>query len=209
MALGSGGGLGIALLFVGMLLLDFGYFALLEWRGVGRTPGKRLMGLQVVAATGARLHPSSVLLRNLLRVIDNLPMFGTVGLVAAFIDPYGRRLGDLAAGTIVVRAARGELPPLAHRSDARSNVFWSDVSVRNRILSRATHAERDLLMDLTQRRDELDPLHRQRLFADTLAHLRERFGLPEQDHLSDEQAVLNVPQVLRDMRPGLGAAPRL
>ncbi|MEM1097191.1 MAG: RDD family protein [Planctomycetota bacterium] len=196
------GEIGLGLALVLLLVLDFGYFTILEWRWAGQTPGKRAMGLRVVSATGARLDGGDLLLRNLVRPIDSLPFTMAVGGTVAWIDPYRRRLGDLLAGTLVVRDVQAELPKAVFDAGQRVNSFEDEPAVRRRILARANRDERDLLMDLAQRRDQLEPAVRAKLFAQAHAYFAERFALPDADHLSDEQAVLNLALVLRDPRRG-------
>ncbi len=80
---------------------------LLELAFRGRTLGKRLFGLQVVdAVTGSRAHPPALLTRNLLRPLDLLPGSYAVGALVLLATPRAQRLGDLAAGTAVVRRRR-------------------------------------------------------------------------------------------------------
>lgn len=90
-------GWGIAAWLLGMFALDYGYFALQEILAGGRTVGKRVFGLRVVARDGGAASSGALLLRNLVRTLDLL--FG-VPLMA--IDPLARRLGDRLAGTVVV-----------------------------------------------------------------------------------------------------------
>lgn len=83
----------------------------------GRTPGKRVVGLRVTLLDGAPLTASAALTRNLLRAVDALPGFGGLGVLVAWLDPLGRRVGDLVAGTVVVwddapeAPARPDAPP--------------------------------------------------------------------------------------------------
>jgi uncharacterized RDD family membrane protein YckC len=85
-------------------LISFGYFMLCEaW--AARTPGKSIMGLMVVSADGGRCDWKAVVLRNVLRVIDFLPVLYLVGLISVAATEKNQRLGDLAAGTLVVREA--------------------------------------------------------------------------------------------------------
>lgn len=189
-----------ALIYIAKFLLDFGYFTLFEWLRRGQTPGKQMMGIAVAAADGAQLRGGDVLLRNLLRPIDGLPMFMTTGGIVAFIDPHRRRLGDMAAGTLVIRTARGQLPSRLFNSPDQTNTFWNDPAIRARITARITRPQRDLLMDLALRRDQLDPLPRQELFAQAHAYFARVFNLPQTEHLTDEQAVLNIAMVVRKMR---------
>lgn len=191
--------LGLALTLVSWLLLDLGYFTYYEWKWSGQTPGKRMFNIHVATMSGAKLRLEDLLLRNLLRPIDMLPLVMAVGGVAAFLDPYRRRLGDLAAGTVVVRKGRRELPAAVAGGSDRENVFWSDGAIRGRILARVTKEERDLLMELMLRRDQIDPLPRQDLFRRAADYFRKRYGLPlDVEHLSDEQVVLNIALVIRD-----------
>jgi uncharacterized membrane protein SpoIIM required for sporulation/uncharacterized RDD family membrane protein YckC len=93
---------GAALLFVWFALF-WGYFALFEALGSGRTPGKRRLGLRVVMDTGHPLTLQAALIRNLVRLVDLQP-FGAyvVGLLFVFFHRQHKRLGDLVAGTVVV-----------------------------------------------------------------------------------------------------------
>jgi len=68
----------------------------------GQSPGKRWVGLRVIRVDGTPITVSEAVIRNLVRVIDLLPMAYGVGVVTMFLNPDSRRLGDLAAGTIVV-----------------------------------------------------------------------------------------------------------
>ena len=79
----------------------------------GRTPGKRALGLRVVAANGAPVGWLASFVRNLLRVVDMLPFGYACGLVASLADPWGRRLGDMVAGTLVVHEPRDHEPRAA------------------------------------------------------------------------------------------------
>lgn len=82
----------------------------------GRTPGKRALGLRVIAANGAPVGWLPAFSRNLLRVVDMLPFGYALGLLVSFGDPWGRRIGDMVAGTLVVHDSRTPPPastPLA------------------------------------------------------------------------------------------------
>jgi len=79
------------------------YFLIFETLFRGRTPGKQLTHLRVVCDGGNVLGWRQSLLRNLLRMVDSLPAGYLVGVVAMLISPRMQRLGDLVAGTIVIR----------------------------------------------------------------------------------------------------------
>ena len=95
---------------VTMFLVFWFYPVLFEVFDQGRTPGKRALGLRVIAANGAPVGWLAAFTRNLLRVVDMLPFGYAAGLVASLADPWGRRLGDMVAGTLVVHAARPHEP---------------------------------------------------------------------------------------------------
>ena len=83
------------------LLVYFGYFLVCEAVTGGRTPGKAALGLRVVMLDGSAADFGAILVRNLVRIIDVGVFY--VGLIVMFFQPLSRRLGDLAAGTVVVR----------------------------------------------------------------------------------------------------------
>jgi uncharacterized RDD family membrane protein YckC len=93
----------IAVLVLIEFLLFWGYFVLFEMVWHGQTPGKRAGRLRVIRRDGQPVRAGEVVIRNLVRIVDFLPGFYGIGLVTMFIDKDARRLGDLAAGTIVVR----------------------------------------------------------------------------------------------------------
>ena len=79
----------------------FGYFLVCEAVTGGRTPGKAALGLRVVRLDGSAADFSAILVRDIVRIIDVGLFF--IGIVVMFFQPLSRRLGDLAAGTVVVR----------------------------------------------------------------------------------------------------------
>lgn len=96
-------GAGTGLWMVVWFLLDWGWYAFWETVDDGRSPGKRAMGLRVVSADGTSVTPRQALLRNLLRAADAVPAVYFVGAVSVLVDGRFRRLGDIVAGTLVVR----------------------------------------------------------------------------------------------------------
>ncbi len=97
---GWGWGAGASMLI--LFLMSWGYGSAFEIALQGRTPGKALLRLRVVTDTGAPARPLQLVLRNLLRGVDALPMLYGVGVFAAGADRALRRLGDQVAGTMVV-----------------------------------------------------------------------------------------------------------
>ena len=83
-------------------ILVIAYYFFLELTG-GQTLGKKVMGIKVVAVDGV-LTPTKVIVRTLLRIVDGLPVFYLLGLIVVVTSQRKQRIGDMAAGTLVVRA---------------------------------------------------------------------------------------------------------
>ena len=96
------GDFGAGLLLLGAFLLEWGYPIVFEVYRHGQTPGKKACGLAVVHDDGRPVGWSAAFIRNTLRGIDFLPFFYATGFVASLLNAQGKRLGDLAAGTLVV-----------------------------------------------------------------------------------------------------------
>lgn len=196
-----GGGAGAALILIGWFVLDFGYFSFFELYWAGQSPGKKLFAIRVISARGNKLYFTDVLIRNLMRPVDMLPIAMATGGTTAMIDKWHRRLGDLMADTLVVRDVRQVLPQALGGAKARVNSFQTDAGLRSRVLMRVTRAERDLIMDLALRRDQMDAAIRESLFAGAAAHFRSRLSLPsDADHLSDEQTVVNLALLIQESK---------
>lgn len=99
-----------------ILLVGWSYFVILEWLWEGQTLGKRMFGLRVISADGSPAGFTAVLIRNLVRIADFLPAFYGLGLLSVVLSSRSQRLGDLAAGTFVVRAPRPRVDLLTLRT---------------------------------------------------------------------------------------------
>ncbi len=108
--LGRLGELGVGLGLILLFLLNWWYMVLFEVLNQGRSPGKQLLGLRVVHEDGTPVGWGAALLRNLLRFVDMLPLGYCCGLLASLASPRFQRLGDLAAGTLVIHRQRPPAP---------------------------------------------------------------------------------------------------
>lgn len=114
------GGMGVGIALILTFLLEWFYPVFFEVTRQGRTPGKKWMGIRVVNDDGTPITFGPSLLRNLLRVVDFLPVFYLTGIIASLCNRQFKRLGDLAAGSMVIYEApparepnfevRGQLP---------------------------------------------------------------------------------------------------
>ena len=101
----------LALLIVAIFLVWSGYFALFEWVWSGQTPGKRWLRLRVIREDGRPITFWEATARNLVRLLDMEPFpFYSIGLVSVFVSSRDQRLGDLVAGTVVVREREAQAP---------------------------------------------------------------------------------------------------
>ena len=105
----------LAIMFFLVFLAIWGYFALFEALWHGQTPGKRVMKLRVIKDSGRQITLFEALARNLLRFVDYLPGLYLTGVITMLCNKRNKRLGDFAAGTLVVHE-RSEDQPLIFKS---------------------------------------------------------------------------------------------
>lgn len=189
------GGFAMALLFIAIFLVQWWYSAIFEWWLGGQTLGKKVVGLRTLQARGVRITFMQAVIRNLVRVVDILPGLYFVGGVSAVLDRSGRRLGDLAAGTIVVRERRAPMPSAVVPPSERYNTFIDDPTISH-AARRITPPERDAMVSLGLRREELPLPVRHELFAKMSGHLERRLGVPRPPYFSEEKFVLNLTAVV-------------
>lgn len=199
------GGLAAALYFVIAFAVQWGYGAFCEFRFNGQTVGKRAVGIRVLQAGGTRISWSQAVVRNLVRVVDVLPALYLTGATSALIDRQGRRLGDVAAGTVVVRQRRSPQPSAVMAHVDRYNSFVTDPRVIH-ASQRITAPERDAMIDLSLRRETLPLAVRYALFSKLARHLEARLGIERPTIFSEERFVLNLTAVVLGSRQGAPAA---
>lgn len=174
-----------------VFFLQIGYFAAWEALWHGQTPGKRAVGLRVLRADGSPVTATEALLRNILRLVDLLPVLGLVGIVSILATRRDQRIGDLAAGTVVVHERRGEVPASLPVADLRPPP-WADQ------LDVSSLDERDyaLARSYLQRRPDLDGAARARLVTRIAESLRPKLhGVP--DGAAPDELVVAVVSAVR------------
>lgn len=159
--LGEGG---FGLWLIALFLMEWLYPAFFEVYADGATPGKKALGLQVVHADGTPVGWSAALIRNLLRAVDFLPAFYGLGIVAMLSNRDFQRLGDLAAGTVVIYRD----PPTAAREPPPPGLALPVPLPLNPL-------EQRMLIDFAERGATLNP-ERQAELADLLTGLTESSG---------------------------------
>src|SRR5258708_4023857 len=101
----------VAIVIFLVFLFNWGYFTLFEAFWNGQTPGKRIAKIRVIQQTGRPIGLFESMARNFIRYIDQIPSFYVVGVIPMFVTKQHQRLGDLAAGTLVVRDRSPEIHP--------------------------------------------------------------------------------------------------
>ncbi len=165
--------LAIATLVLLGFLLFFGYFIIFEIAWNGQTPGKRLIGIRVVRDGGFPVDFISSVVRNLVRVLEVGLGFYAISALSALLSAQNKRLGDFAAGTIVVRDARIQVPSLPLRASSEI---------------RLSEDERSLINRFIDRRSALAPMQRRALAAQIAGVFRNRVG--EQIAALDDEALI-------------------
>jgi len=176
--------LALALLALFTFVVNWSYYIFFEWLWNGQTPGKRLLRLRVLREGGRPADTGAIVVRNLMRAIDFLPLGYGVGLLAMFVDRYHRRLGDLTAGTIVVHEGAlltldQVLRPVVVLVPPRAPDAPATPLVPN--VERLTAEDVALLVEFFQRRLELDLDSRLELAAQLAMMIRQSLGLPPAD----------------------------
>jgi uncharacterized RDD family membrane protein YckC len=169
----AGGYAADAVLALAVFAILFAYPVAFELAAGGRTPGKRWSGLRVVRDDGSPVTFRGSALRNILRLADILPAMYLVGAIAIFATRNNQRLGDLAAGTLVVREPRAA--PIAVHSFAPVEAAepgelpaWDVSGLRE--------AQLATLRRFLERRDALDAAPRALLARDLADRLRPSVG---------------------------------
>jgi uncharacterized RDD family membrane protein YckC len=193
-----------------LFILNWGYFTLFEAFWNGRTPGKRIAGIRVIQRSGRPIGFLESLARNLVRYVDQIPFFYAVGVIVMFITRQHQRLGDLAAGTLVVRDGEPEPTPW---NDSPTRTFTAQifprpaaaaephtlVSLPAESVSRLSSADLEVLEGFFARRLDMSLATRQALAERISAALCAKSGLEVPPGVSTETFLEATARDLRDL----------
>ena len=169
-----------------------GYFAVFETVWNGQTPGKRAVRIRVIKDSGRPISVYEAIIRNVIRIIDEIPGFYAVGIISIFISSRNKRLGDFAAGTVVVHeTALTELQPAR---DAQKNNMGSPYNVANLSL-----ADLELIEAFLQRRYDLAVEVRQRSAEQIAGRMRQKLQITTDTAASDEDFLEKLARERRDI----------
>jgi uncharacterized RDD family membrane protein YckC len=171
-----------AILVFALFGLQFGYFAVFEALWNGQTPGKRWTHLRVIKDSGRPISAYDAILRNLLRIVDSLPTMYATGLITMLISRENKRVGDYAAGTVVIHEK-----PLQGVSSIWQQSATPAQPIAARPLPQITVEELRLVEAFLDRRGSLEP-HVRRAMAQQIAdRLAERWAVPAEDRADAEK----------------------
>jgi uncharacterized RDD family membrane protein YckC len=192
-----------------IFLFNWGYFTLFEAFWNGRTPGKRVARIRVIQRSGRSIGLLESMARNLVRYVDQIPFFYAVGVITMFVTSQHQRLGDLAAGTLVVRDRDPESPLLG---DSGSRTFATQLFVPNSPIpephtavtlsavgiSKLSSADLEVLEGFFSRRLDMSLTTRQALAARICAAIQAKSGLETPPGASIETFLEATARQLRD-----------
>jgi uncharacterized RDD family membrane protein YckC len=142
-----------------IFLIEVGYDVVFETLNSGRTPGKQLNGLRVLRLDGRVVDFRTSAVRNVLRLIDGALTLYIAGSIAILATERNQRLGDLAAGTVVIRERRSAAAAAQHRQ----NLFMPPASLASWDVSAVTFEEIAAVRGFLDRRHTLEGVHRERI----------------------------------------------
>lgn len=180
-------------------VVDLGYFLLFEALWGGQTPGKRQQRLRVIKISGAPIGWLDSAVRNILRAVDMLGGLYPLGLVVIFLSRTNQRLGDYAAGTVVIVERRRRVPE--DRTGLRKRE-GPPLSELESLVSRMDQGQYRILNSFLQRRGDMEETHRRELAGLLCKKLMERWGLQRPHPGISDEAFLEQIVELYEMRKG-------
>lgn len=193
-----------ALVVFGYFALSMGYGMMFEWMWRGQTLGKKLLRLRVMDEGGLPLRFSQVVLRNLLRAVDVLPVAYLVGGAVMSLSPRAQRLGDIAAGTIVVRHRQRREPDFGQLFEGKHNSLRDHAHLAARLRQQVSPELAAAAVGALLRRDLLDPEARVQLFEALAAELQKLVPYPPEVTVGmpAEAYVRNVVEIVQGVTAG-------
>ena len=179
--------------------LFWGYYIFFEMIWNGQSPGKRWVGLRVIRADGTPITLVETIIRNLVRLVDFLPAYYGVGVVTMFVNEQSRRLGDLAAGTLVVHdRATITLESLAmEKSSSLDSVQPVSAATADLPIERLTSRDIQMVEDFLHRGNQLS--NRAALAHRLIMALFERMDLPD-PYVDSQEAERLLAEIVRASR---------
>ena len=192
-----------------IVLFNWGYFTLFEAFWNGRTPGKRVARIRVIQRSGRAIGLFESMARNFIRYVDQIPFFYAVGAIAIFVTRDHQRLGDLAAGTLVVRDRIEEVPvSIESTRTFTANIFAPAVptpephtgfSLPDHGIAKLSAADLQVLESFFARRLDMPLATREALAQRIASAIQAKSGLEPPPGVSTETFLEIAARQLRDI----------
>ena len=173
--------------YIVVFLFTWGYYVYFDVRHQGRSFGKFAMGLRVVDRRGLPISIQQSFVRNIVRAIDMAPIMYGLGGIVALMNRNHRRLGDIAADTLVIQDAQ----PMMYTGQLGEALRYNSLQtprMRSLIRHKIGLEEREFLLTLSLRADTMDAKERYDLMESVGSYYRQKLGI-EDDNLSGESLV--------------------
>lgn len=175
----------VALGVIFFFLVLNGYFIFFEALWSGQTPGKRAMKIRVLREDGRPVGFYEVMVRNVLRLADILPVYYALGALVMLISKKNQRLGDYAAGTVVIKERRQQVPASGPRTRLEVKPHLETLP-QPQVQVVLSAEEQTMVINFLRRRFELEPAARAQLAQRLALPLAQRLNLPQPMNLSYE-----------------------
>jgi uncharacterized RDD family membrane protein YckC len=197
----------LAVFLIVNFVLVWGYYALFETYWSGQTPGKRVLKLRVIKDSGRQITLFESMARNFVRVIDILPTAYVAGIISILITRENKRIGDLLAGTIVVRAedTATEAMRMSHRTFTAALIPTPEavqltqfgVEFPSDAIARLSNADLVLIESFFARVPELDHPTTERIAEQMLTALCRKMGVEKPAEPSPRRCLDAIAYALR------------
>jgi len=168
-------------------VIDLGYFLIFEALWSGQTPGKRLQKLRVIKVDGQPIGWLESSIRNIFRAVDILLGFYPLGLFVMFLSSRSQRIGDYAAGTVVIVERRNQVPMDRKRLRSTSKLGLPELELH---ISSLQPKQYQIIRSFLQRRQAMDDSHRRELARTLVQRLIKQWSIPPFRHDIPDESFL-------------------
>jgi uncharacterized RDD family membrane protein YckC len=182
--------IGEAIAIILFFIVFWGYFMLFEIWWNGQTPGKRIVGIRVIKDSGRPVTAAESIGRNLVRIIDFIPLYGT-GLICMILNQRNKRLGDYVAGTLLIH----------DKPVGRISPIWNPDRVSTTTDSQAAKIPPEMLVLIEtylNRRDSLEAAVRRKTAKQIVSMIKDKTGIERTEEGSDDAFIESVARKVRD-----------
>lgn len=179
----------IGLIIFLVFFIYWAYFFLFELFMGGRTPGKKIMGIRVIQDNGQSASSLALLVRNLVRIIDFLPVYYFIGIIMLFLHSKHKRLGDIVGGTLVVhergKKKRKKKLSAVEKFVQERGVSKEDIEVDDWSLKQMNSRDWELMKTYTHRITRVKGYERKQLTHDVASIMHPKVGLQQEGKSSE------------------------